>query len=127
MRSLIEASAMMPFLLLAFQRGAPDSNRERASVPPQGALVLVDPLAAGPAPQVGSIARWWGGVRGGGGCASPGGGEGAEAEGAVPGPRLVYRMLKYGRASAKQGMDEYAAKMQATAERVLRKKAAALG
>jgi transposase len=41
--------------------------------------------------------------------------------------RLVYRMLKYGRAYAKQGMDEYAAKMRADAERSLRKKAAALG
>jgi transposase len=41
--------------------------------------------------------------------------------------RLVYRMLKYGRDYVKQGMDEYAAKMQANAERLLRKKAAALG
>ena len=41
--------------------------------------------------------------------------------------RLVYRMLKYGREYVKQGMDEYAAKMQANAERLLRKKAAALG
>jgi transposase len=41
--------------------------------------------------------------------------------------RLVYRMLQYGRDYVKQGMDEYAAKMQANAERVLRKKAAALG
>ncbi|HKB36994.1 MAG TPA: IS110 family transposase [Gemmataceae bacterium] len=41
--------------------------------------------------------------------------------------RLVYRMLKYGRDYVKQGMDEYAAKMQVSAERVLRKKAAALG
>ena len=31
--------------------------------------------------------------------------------------RLVYRMLKYGRDYVKQGMDEYAAKMQANAER----------
>jgi transposase len=35
--------------------------------------------------------------------------------------RLVYRMLKYGRDYMKQGMDEYAAKMQANAERILRK------
>jgi transposase len=41
--------------------------------------------------------------------------------------RLVYRMLRYGRDYVKQGMDEYAAKMQANAERSLRKKAAALG
>jgi len=41
--------------------------------------------------------------------------------------RLVYRMLKYGRDYVKQGMDEYAAKMRADAERNLRKKAAALG
>jgi transposase len=41
--------------------------------------------------------------------------------------RLVYRMLKYGRDYVKQGMGEYAAKMQANAERILRKKAAALG
>jgi hypothetical protein len=41
--------------------------------------------------------------------------------------RLVYRMLKYGRAYFQQGMDEYAAKMQAHAERSLRKRAAALG
>jgi transposase len=41
--------------------------------------------------------------------------------------RLVYRMLKYGRDYVQQGMDEYAAKMQADAERRLRKKAAALG
>jgi transposase len=41
--------------------------------------------------------------------------------------RLVYRMLKYGRDYVKQGMDEYAAKMRANAERSLRKKAAALG
>jgi transposase len=41
--------------------------------------------------------------------------------------RLVYRMLKYGRDYVKQGMDEYAARMQADAERILRKKAAALG
>jgi hypothetical protein len=36
-------------------------------------------------------------------------------------------MLKYGRAYVQQGMDEYAAKMQAHAERSLRKRAAALG
>jgi len=36
-------------------------------------------------------------------------------------------MLKEGRDYVKQGMDEYAAKMQANAERNLRKKAAALG
>jgi transposase len=41
--------------------------------------------------------------------------------------RLVYRMLKYGRAWVKQGMDEYAAKVRADAERGLRKKASALG
>ena len=41
--------------------------------------------------------------------------------------RLVYRMLKYGRDYVKQGMDEYAAKMKTHAERLLRKKAAALG
>ncbi len=41
--------------------------------------------------------------------------------------RLVYRMLKYGRDYVQQGMDEYAAKMQANAERALRKRAAALG
>ena len=41
--------------------------------------------------------------------------------------RLVYRVLKYGRDYVKQGMDEYAAKMRASAERSLRKKAAALG
>ena len=41
--------------------------------------------------------------------------------------RLVYRLLKYGRAYVKQGMDEYAAKMHTNAERILRKKAAALG
>jgi transposase len=41
--------------------------------------------------------------------------------------RLVYRMLKYGRDYVKQGLDEYAAKMQANAERSLRKRAAALG
>jgi transposase len=41
--------------------------------------------------------------------------------------RLVYRMLKYGRDYVKQGVDAYAAKMQANAERRLRKKAAALG
>jgi transposase len=41
--------------------------------------------------------------------------------------RLVYRMLKYGRDCVKQGMDEYAVKMHANAERILRKKAAALG
>jgi transposase len=41
--------------------------------------------------------------------------------------RLVYRMLKYGRDYVKQGVDAYAAKMQANAERMLRKKAAALG
>ena len=41
--------------------------------------------------------------------------------------RLVYRMLKYGRDYVKRGLDEYAAKMQANAERLLRKKAAALG
>jgi transposase len=41
--------------------------------------------------------------------------------------RLVYRMLKYGRDYVKQGMDEYAAKLRANAERILRKKAAALG
>jgi hypothetical protein len=41
--------------------------------------------------------------------------------------RLVYRMLKYGRDYVKRGADEYAAKMQADAERLLRKKAAALG
>jgi transposase len=41
--------------------------------------------------------------------------------------RLVYRMLKYGRDYAKQGMGEYAVKMHANAERILRKKAAALG
>jgi hypothetical protein len=40
---------------------------------------------------------------------------------------LVYRVLKYGRDYVKQGMDEYAAKMRASAERSLRKKAAALG
>ena len=36
-------------------------------------------------------------------------------------------MLKYGRDYVKQGMDEYAAKLRANAERILRKKAAALG
>jgi transposase len=41
--------------------------------------------------------------------------------------RLVYRMLKYGRAYVKQGADAYATKMRANAERILRKKAAALG
>ena len=41
--------------------------------------------------------------------------------------RLVYRMLRYGRDYVKQGMDEYATKMRTTAERSLRKKAAALG
>jgi transposase len=41
--------------------------------------------------------------------------------------RLVYRMLKYGRDYVRQGMDEYAAKMRASAERLLRRKAAALG
>jgi transposase len=41
--------------------------------------------------------------------------------------RLVYRMLKYGRDHVQQGMDEYAAKMRANAERALRKRAAALG
>jgi transposase len=41
--------------------------------------------------------------------------------------RLVYRTLQYGRDYVKQGMDEYAAKMRANAERSLRKKAAALG
>jgi len=41
--------------------------------------------------------------------------------------RLVYRMLKYGRDYVKHGMDEYAAKMKTHAERMLRKKAAALG
>ena len=41
--------------------------------------------------------------------------------------RLGYRMLQYGRAEGKQGIDEYAAKMQAHAERSLRERAAALG
>jgi transposase len=41
--------------------------------------------------------------------------------------RLVYRMLKYGRDYVRQGVDEYAAKMRADAERLLRRKAAALG
>ena len=41
--------------------------------------------------------------------------------------RLVYRILKYGRDYVKPGMDEYAAKMRANAERNLRKKAATLG
>src|SRR5262245_1619669 len=41
--------------------------------------------------------------------------------------RLVYRMLKYGRDYVKQGLEGYAAKMRADAERSLRKKAAALG
>src|SRR5262245_22305795 len=55
------------------------------------------------------------------------GGKGACTATAHKLARLVYRMLKYGRAYAKQGMGEYAAKMQAHGERHLRKKAAALG
>jgi transposase len=55
------------------------------------------------------------------------GGRGACTATAPKLARLVYRMLKYGRACVKQGVDEYAAKMQANAERSLRKKAAALG
>ena len=55
------------------------------------------------------------------------GGKGACTATAHKLARLVYRMLKYGRAYVKQGMDEYAAKMQASAERIVRKKAAALG
>ena len=41
--------------------------------------------------------------------------------------RLVYRMLRYGTDYVVQGMEEYAAKMRAQAEKLLRKKAAALG
>ncbi len=41
--------------------------------------------------------------------------------------RLLYRTLKHGRDYVQQGTDEYAAKMRADAERLLRKKAAALG
>jgi transposase len=55
------------------------------------------------------------------------GGKGACTATAHKLARLVYRMLKYGRDYVKQGMDEYAAKMQANAERNLRKRAAALG
>lgn len=55
------------------------------------------------------------------------GGMGARTATAHQLARLVYRMLKYGRDYVKQGMDEYAAKMRANAERGPRKKAAALG
>lgn len=41
--------------------------------------------------------------------------------------RLIYRMLKYGRDYVKEGMDTYAAKLRAQAERSLRRKAAELG
>jgi transposase len=55
------------------------------------------------------------------------GGRGACTATAPKRARLVYRMLKYGRDYVRQGMDEYAANLQASAERLLRKKAAALG